>query len=413
LQVMGWAFGLISPFLTEGSEAAKVVSLCGCLCAALGLVLIILTCITPSWVTSSNSASMEEGLLEDNNSTSDTKDFMRVLPTLMFSVTFWIVYNQMAGNFFIQACQMDVRLGDSSQQLNGAVLNVGDCLAIIICIPLLDTFFYPFVERMTGRPFRPLDKMILGYFAAFAAMASASIIEVYRRDAPVLTSTKGSSGDCVFPFEVNGKVFTEGSCTNDIPMVPPAGSASFFSNIRDDDDAYWCVTEGAAQRDGVHILNATNYGECAFVSKCAPNGILMSDISVYWMIIPYFLIGVSECFISVQLYDLCYSEVPATLRSTAQAMNLFMTAMAGAVTGAITVAFAAYVPTNLNNGHIEYNYYLGGGLALLSIPPFLYVREKFVYKKGAGLDQEGGRERTPSTSERRAGSFSGGSFLET
>jgi dipeptide/tripeptide permease len=172
---------------------------------------------------------------------------------------------------------MDLRYGDGSSQINGTVLNIGDCAAIIICIPLFDSYVYPLVERCKGSPFSPHQKIGCGFITAFLAMVIASAIEIERRKAPVLT------------------------------------------------------------------------GEDA-LSNCAAEGVYMSDISVFWMIVPIFLIGVSECLISVQLYDLCYSEVPAELRSTAQALNLFMTALSGAITAAVTTALSDYEPADLNDG---------------------------------------------------------------
>jgi hypothetical protein len=103
----------------------------------------------------------------------------------------------------------------------------------------------------------------------------------------------------------------------------------------------------------------------------------MSEMSVLWMAPPYFLIGVSECLISVQLYDLCYNEVPAELRSTAQALNLLMTALSGAIAAAVTIALADFEPADLNDGHVEYNYYFAAALAIATIPAFIHASHRF------------------------------------
>ena len=59
-------------------------------------------------------------------------------------------------------------------------------------------------------------------------------------------------------------------------------------------------------------------GEDDTISHCASDGVRMSDISVGWMVLPYFIVGVGECLVAVPLYDVCYSEAPASLRSIAQ-----------------------------------------------------------------------------------------------
>ena len=54
---------------------------------------------------------------------------------------------------------MDLRIGNSGAQLNGAILQIGDCFAIIVCIPVFDSHVYPFVERCKGSAFTPHQKV--------------------------------------------------------------------------------------------------------------------------------------------------------------------------------------------------------------------------------------------------------------
>ena len=116
------------------------------------------------------------------------------------------------------------------------------------------------------------------------------------------------------------------------------------------------------------------------LSTCSADGAQpMSDLSVYWMLVPYFLVGVAESMISPQLYDLCYNEVPDDLRSTAQAMNLFMNSVSGAIAGALSKACAKYVRADLNESHIEYEYYAAAGLAAAALPAFILVARRFRY----------------------------------
>jgi len=245
-----------------------------------------------------------------------TYEVLRVMPTLMFSVVFWVIYNQMAASFYSQCCQMNIYFNQQGgSQLNASMLSVVDCIAIIVCIPLFDAFLYPLVERVKGSPYTPLQKIATGFVTAFLAMVSAITIEYLRRAAPIL--------------------------------------------------------EGA-------------------VSKCSTKNQRMSDLSVYWMVIPYFLIGVSECLISVPLYDISYNEVPEELRSTTQAVQLFMTAISGAIAGAISKSLSSYIKNNLNQSHIEYQYYVAAGLAVVALPWFMYSSRNFKYKAkdGGKAEQE-------------------------
>merc|ERR1719506_1562847 len=107
------------------------------------------------------------------------------MPVLMFSVIFWIVYDQMAANFYSQACQSNLYFDQvGGAQMNGSVLNVADCLAIIVCVPLFDRVVYPWVEKAKGSAYTPLQKVGTGFVFAFLAMAAAAAIELARRAAP-------------------------------------------------------------------------------------------------------------------------------------------------------------------------------------------------------------------------------------
>ncbi|KAF2430342.1 MFS general substrate transporter [Tothia fuscella] len=65
----------------------------------------------------------------------------------------------------------------------------------------------------------------------------------------------------------------------------------------------------------------------------------ISDISVWWMAIPYALGGVSELFVNVPAYGIAYSRSPKNMRGLVSAINLFSTAVAYA----LGLAFAGIV----------------------------------------------------------------------
>jgi peptide/histidine transporter 3/4 len=68
----------------------------------------------------------------------------------------------------------------------------------------------------------------------------------------------------------------------------------------------------------------------------------------------YVLVALAECLINVTSYDVFYNEVPMDLKSTCQALNLFMVAMGSNVTSIFTLLFQEFIPQNLNDGHLEY-----------------------------------------------------------
>ncbi|KAK3326352.1 peptide transporter-like protein [Apodospora peruviana] len=85
---------------------------------------------------------------------------------------FWICYNQINNNLISQAATM--RLGGVP---NDVLTNLNP-FALIIMIPLLDTFFYPALRKMHFN-FTPLRRIACGYMVAASAMIWACVIQHY------------------------------------------------------------------------------------------------------------------------------------------------------------------------------------------------------------------------------------------
>lgn len=58
---------------------------------------------------------------------------------------------------------------------------------------------------------------------------------------------------------------------------------------------------------------------------------LVSNITIWWMAIPYGLGGISELFVNVPAYGIAYARAPHNMRSLVSALNLFNSAIAYAI----------------------------------------------------------------------------------
>jgi len=103
------------------------------------------------------------------------------------------------------------------------------------------------------------------------------------------------------------------------------------------------ATAGGA---GYTILNYYAYkkGPCGKFGSSptcvdAAGNALVSDISVWWMGIPYAIGGLSELFVNVPAYGLAYSRSPPNMRGLVSALNLFSTA----ISYALGLAFSALI----------------------------------------------------------------------
>jgi dipeptide/tripeptide permease len=113
------------------------------------------------------------------------QDALETVPTLLIvNVCFSVVYNQMAGPFQSQACQMNTWVG--SVQLNAAFFNIADCIAIIVFVPILEKIVYPLIGRMKGSPVTLKQKLVAGLAVAGFSMIVAAGLEYLRRSLPVV-----------------------------------------------------------------------------------------------------------------------------------------------------------------------------------------------------------------------------------
>jgi uncharacterized membrane protein YgcG len=220
------------------------------------------------------------------------------------------------------------------EQINASMLNAADCIAIITMVPVLDSVVYPAVDRWLGRKCRGTEKYLFGLLVGTAAVAAAAWLEVKRRHAPIVSACGGGGDDDGSSSGSGGGGSDDDGLT---PLADDVAPSPQPSPKPDDDDFY-------ASREGCY-------------SQCAYTGTQMSDVSVWWMALPFFLVGTAECLCNIPVYELCYSQTPPAFRSMAQAVFLFVTAVGSMLTGAFTTSLSRYITDDLNDGHLEYLYY--------------------------------------------------------
>ncbi|KAJ0393542.1 hypothetical protein P43SY_000678 [Pythium insidiosum] len=119
----------------------------------------------------------------------------------------------------------------------------------------------------------------------------------------------------------------------------------------------------------------------------------MNDI--YWAAaIPnYVFIALAECLINVTAYDVFYSTVPLTLKSTSQSVNLMMTSMGSSLTSAFTIMFRPYLKEDdLNKNHLEYMYFTMAAVSLLNLFAFVYTMRKMNFGTSSAVATAGDEE---------------------
>lgn len=150
-------------------------------CAAIGITSTIFTCSDPEWVETSD-------LTSRALSTRETKDFLRLLPVILTAnLAFGCIYNCMAFSFQQQACQMNLEIPFfKSDQFAGSFFSISDCLGITIATPI-SVWLNPKLESVLGHYFKFSGKFFLGMVFGASSVLVASVLEIFRRRATVMS----------------------------------------------------------------------------------------------------------------------------------------------------------------------------------------------------------------------------------
>lgn len=115
-----------------------------------------------------------------------------------------------------------------------------------------------------------------------------------------------------------------------------------------------------------------------------------APLSILWQIPQYFLVGAAEVFTFIGQLEFFYDQSPDAMRSLCSAYSLFATALGNylssfilTVVATITAASGAagWIPDNLNEGHLDYFFWLLAGLSFLNLLVYLFCAGRYQYKK--------------------------------
>jgi len=131
-----------------------------------------------------------------------------------------------------------------------------------------------------------------------------------------------------------------------------------------------------------------------YCSNCAPKhvidgidvGIYMSDLSAFWMVLPYFLTGIGEALVQPVIQYYAYACSPTSTRAFVQALVLVFTGMYPlSLVTVFTTLLKHHLRNNLNKKSddvagisigIEVFYYIGLLFAVVGIPLTYFVLKR-------------------------------------
>lgn len=129
----------------------------------------------------------------------------------------------------------------------------------------------------------------------------------------------------------------------------------------------------------------------------------MPDLSAYWLLIQYCLIGIAEVFCLVGLLEFLYQEAPDAMRSVGSAyaavaggLGCFMATILNnivkAITGNESEGRPSWLSQNINTGRFDYFYWLLTVLSLINFGAFVFFAKRYKYRERKGVRMEVLRE---------------------
>ncbi|CAH9080247.1 unnamed protein product [Cuscuta europaea] len=121
----------------------------------------------------------------------------------------------------------------------------------------------------------------------------------------------------------------------------------------------------------------------------------MPNLSAYWLLIQYCLIGIAEAFCIVGLLEFLYEEAPDAMRSIGSAyaavagglgcfgatiMNSIVKALTGGKEDDGGLALHSWLSQNINTGRFDYFYWLLTVMSVINFCAFLYAASRYEYR---------------------------------
>ncbi|XP_048318596.1 protein NRT1/ PTR FAMILY 8.3-like [Ziziphus jujuba] len=115
-------------------------------------------------------------------------------------------------------------------------------------------------------------------------------------------------------------------------------------------------------------------------------------LSIFWQIPQYFLLGAAEIFTFIGQLEFFYDQSPDAMRSLCSALSLLTTSLGNYLSSFILTIVTyittkggktGWIPDNLNEGHLDYFFWLLAGLSFLNMLVYIVFAGRYKAKKAS------------------------------
>lgn len=117
-----------------------------------------------------------------------------------------------------------------------------------------------------------------------------------------------------------------------------------------------------------------------------------APMSIFWQIPQYFLLGAAEVFTFIGQLEFFYDQSPDAMRSLCTALSLLTNALGNYLSSFILTVVTSvttqggkpgWIPDNLNEGHLDYFFWLLAALSLLNLVVYVFCAKLYKSKKAS------------------------------
>ena len=115
-------------------------------------------------------------------------------------------------------------------------------------------------------------------------------------------------------------------------------------------------------------------------------------LSIFWQVPQYVLLGAAEVFTFIGQHEFFYEQAPDAMRSLCSALSLLTNSLGNYLSSLILTMVTyittedgsvGWIPDNLNEGHLDYFFWLLAGLSLLNLLVYIFFARRYKQKKAS------------------------------